>query len=318
MDVAATGSTGLIGTALVKSLLGGGHRVARLVRPGTRAQGPPHGPGDHDGDGGTDAIAWDIDAGTVDSEALEGLDAVVHLAGAGIGENRWSPKRKSRLLRSRTESTQLLCNALASLSRPPSALISGSAIGVYGAHRGDEELTEGSATRSDDFLAALCERWEESTQSAEVAGIRVVHLRTGLVLDGEGGVLARQLLPFKLGLGGRVGPGDQWLSWISLRDEVAAIEHLLTASEVSGPVNVTAPTPVRQREFATTLGKVLHRPTLLPTPLWPLRIVLTSEMVDATLLASQRVLPDRLTADGFAFEHSELEPALRSVLNRPA
>ncbi|MCZ7530522.1 MAG: TIGR01777 family oxidoreductase [Acidimicrobiia bacterium] len=306
LTVAVTGSTGLIGSALVSSLRDKGHRVIRMTRPDTALSADD------------DRLPWDVAEGTIDTAGLEGVDAVVHLAGAGIGEGRWSPKRKSRLLRSRTESTRLLSSALASLDRPPSVLISGSAIGVYGAHRGDEELTETSVTRSDDFLAALCERWEESTQEAEESGIRVVHLRTGLVMDGDGGVLARQLLPFKLGLGGRVGPGDQWLSWISLHDEVAAIEHLLTASEVSGPVNATSPAPVRQRDFATTLGDVLHRPTFLPTPLWPLRIVLTSEMVDATLLASQRVLPKRLAADGFTFEHTELEPALRAVLNRPA
>lgn len=312
MDIVVTGSTGLIGSALVASLRGDGHRVVRMVRPET-------GSADDSGpDTGPDTVRWDIDAGTVDAGALEGLDAVVHLAGAPIGDKRWTPKRKSLLLRSRTESTRLLAGTLASLSDPPATFVSGSAIGAYGAHRGDEELTEDSDTREDDFLAALCERWEESAEPAGEAGIRVVHLRTGLVMAKHGGVLARQLLPFRLGAGGRVGPGDQWLSWISLPDQVAAIRHILDTDGVSGPVNATAPEPVRQRDFAATLGRVLHRPTFLPTPLWPLRLALTSEMVDATLLASQRVRPERLESSGFSFVYEDLESALRATLDRPA
>ncbi|MEZ5170287.1 MAG: TIGR01777 family oxidoreductase [Acidimicrobiia bacterium] len=308
MEVAVTGSTGLIGSALVSSLLEAGHRVLRVVRPDTG----------HSADRDTDTVPWDVESGVIDAGALEGLDAVVHLVGAPIGDKRWTPKRKALLLRSRTESTRLLARALASLGDPPATLISGSAIGVYGAHRGDDELTEESDTRDDDFLAALCARWEESAEPAREAGIRVAHLRTGLVMARHGGVLARQLLPFKLGVGGRVGPGDQWLSWISLPDQVAAIRHILVSDGISGAVNATAPRPVRQKDFAATLGAVLRRPTFLPTPLWPLRLVLTSEMVDSTLLAGQRVVPARLEDAGFSFTHPDLESALRAVLDRPA
>jgi len=305
LDVAVSGSTGLVGTALVPALEAAGHRVARLVRPETAAPS------------GSDTIAWDVGAGTIDAASLEGVDAVVHLGAVPIGEGRWTAQRKARILRSRTEGTALLARTLSALQRPPHVFVSASAIGVYGAHRGDAVLTEDDPGRDDDFPAAVCHRWEAATEPASETGIRVVHLRSGLVLAAQGGLLQRLLLPFRLGLGGRVGSGDQWMSWIALEDELGAIE-LLLASELAGPVNVVGPVPVRQRDFAATLGRVLHRPVKLPTPLLPLRLLYTTEMVNNTLLASQRVVPERLAATGYTFRQPELEGALRSILDRPA
>lgn len=305
MDVVVSGSTGLVGSALVPALERAGHRVARLVRPTT------------DVPAGSDTVAWDIGAGAIDAAGLEGVDALVHLAAVPLGEGRWTEERKARILRSRTEGTALLARTLASLQRPPQAFLSASAIGVYGANRGDTVLTEDDQGRHDDFPAAVCQRWEDATTPASEAGVRVVLLRSGPVLSPDGGLLPRLLLPFRLGLGGRQGSGEQWFSWIALDDEIGAIEHLL-AADVSGPVNLVAPAPVRQREFAETLGRVLHRPTILPTPMWALRLVYTREMVDSTILASQRVVPERLAASGYTFRLPELEGALRSVLERPA
>jgi uncharacterized protein (TIGR01777 family) len=300
VDVLVTGSHGLIGSALIPRLRADGHRVARLVR------GAPE---------GGDDVRWDPHAGTIDVVGLEGIDAVVHLAGAGIGDKKWTDDRKQLILRSRTTGTLLLARALARLDRKPSVLLSGSAIGIYG-NRGDEELTEGSPLGSG-FTAEVCTAWEAATAAAEKAGIRVVHLRTGIVLSAHGGALGRMLAPFKLGLGGRMGSGKQYMSWIAIDDEVGAIRHLLTA-DVSGAVNLTAPNPATNAEFTAALGAALHRPTKLPTPMLPLKVLYGGELVESLLLDGQRVLPAALEASGYAFALPELDGALAAVLAAPA
>ncbi len=299
MDIAITGSTGLIGEALRTSLLADGHRVVRVVRR------PPRGP---------DEIRWEPDAGQLDAAALSGLDAVVHLAGEGIAERRWTDAQKARIESSRTVGTDLLARRVAEADDGPSVLVSGSAIGFYG-DRGDEVLTEGSAAGTG-FLADVCQRWEAAADPARDAGVRVAHVRTGIVLDAHGGVLAKQLPLFKLGLGGRIGSGRQYMSWIALDDEVAAIRFLLD-HDMAGPVNLTAPTPVTNREFAEALGAALHRPTVVPVPGFGPKVLFGGELVDELLLAGQRVLPERLTDAGFEFSQPELLPALRALLERP-
>lgn len=298
MDIAITGARGLIGTALSRSLQADGHRVVRLVRGGTS---------------GPDAVAWDPEAATIDAPALEGLDAVVHLAGEGIASRPWSDAQRRRIRDSREAGTTLLAGTLAGLDRPPAVLVSGSAIGVYG-DRGDEVLTESSAL-GDDFLADVCRRWEAATAPAEAAGIRTAHIRTGIVLDPHGGALGKQLPAFKLGLGAKAGRGTQWFSWITLHDEVAAIRHLLTAEGVSGPVNLTAPNPVTNAEFTDALGEALHRPTFLTLPRALRHLPLgVGPLVESLLFTSDRVLPRALEASGFAFTHPDLAGALPAVL----
>jgi len=298
MDVIVTGSGGLIGTALVADLEHDGHRVRRLVRRDPR---------------GADEVRWDIRAGEIDRAGLEGADAVVHLAGPGIGDKRWTDERKRELREARTDGTSLLAEALAGLDAPPRVLLSGSAIGYYG-NRGDERLTEESAP-GDDFLAELCQAWEAAAEPAAAAGIRVVRLRTGIVLAPGGGALDKLLPLFKLGLGGRLGSGDQFWSWITLDDEVRAIRHLID-HDVSGPVNLTAPEPETNHTFTSTLGEVLHRPTIFPVPRFGPKILLGGEATETFLYASQRVFPKVLEGDGFAFTHPDLESGLRSVLGR--
>lgn len=302
MDIAITGARGLIGTALGASLRADGHRVVRLVRGGT-------------GTGGPDAVAWDPAAGTIDAAGLEGLDAVVHLAGEGIASRPWSDAQRRRILESREAGTTLLAGAIADLERPPAVLVSGSAIGIYG-DRGDEVLTETSPT-GDDFLAEVCHRWEGATGAAEAAGVRTVHLRTGIVLDARGGALGKQLPAFRLGLGAKAGRGTQWFSWISLADEVAAIRHLLTATGVHGPVNLTAPAPVTNAEFTDALGEALHRPTFLTLPKALRHLPFgVGPLVESLLFTSARVVPSVLEASGFTFAHPELAAALPEVLAR--
>ncbi len=296
MDVLVTGSSGLIGSALVTDLEGDGHRVRRLVR---RA---PSGP---------DEVRWDPTAGEIERAGLVGVDAVVHLAGPGIGDKRWSDARKRELRDARVLGTTLLAEALAGLDVPPRALISGSAIGYYG-DRGDEELTEQSAPGSD-FLAELCVAWEAAAEPAAAAGIRVARIRTGIVLAPGGGALEKILPLFKLGLGGRMGSGKQYWSWITLEDEVRAIRHLLDGN-VSGPVNLTAPEPETNQSLTTTLGEVLNRPTLFPVPRFGPKILLGGEATETFLYASQRVFPRVLEADGFEFSHPDLESGLRAML----
>lgn len=300
MRIAVSGSHGLIGTALVRSLEGDDHQVVRIVRSSP-------GPGD---------VAWDLQAGEIDRAGLEGIDGAVHLAGAGIASGRWTDEHKREVLESRTRGTALLSEALTSLDDPPGVLLSGSAIGYYG-DRGEETLTEASSP-GDGFLPEVCLAWEAATGMAEVAGIRVAHLRTGIVLSPDGGALGKQLLPFKLGLGGPAGAGRQWMPWISLDDEVAAIRFLLD-HDVSGPVDLTAPEPVTNKVFARTLGAVLHRPAVLPIPRATTHLPLgIGALIENLLFSSARVLPAVLTDAGFTFRHRDLEAALRDLLDRPA
>jgi uncharacterized protein (TIGR01777 family) len=299
VDVAVTGSHGFIGSALLPALTRAGHRPVRIVRGQTA---------------GDDELGWDPEAATIDADGLEGIGGVVHLAGAGIGDKRWTDARKRLILESRTKGTDLLARTLAGLTRPPSALVSASAIGYYG-NRGDEPLDEQSAP-GNDFVARVCVQWEAATGPAADAGIRVARVRGGIVLGREGGVLSRLLLPFRLGLGGRIASGRQYMSWISIDDEVRAILHALTHDQVAGPVNLTGPAPVTNDEFTKTLGRVVHRPTLIPTPLFPLRARYGSELVQHLLVEGQRVLPKRLEATGYAFEHPTLEDALRAAVDR--
>jgi hypothetical protein len=299
MDVLISGASGLIGTALSHTLVANGHRVVRLRRGGVT--------------NGND-VTWEPTAGRIDAPALEAIDAVVHLAGEGIGEKRWSDEQKRKILESRTRGTELLVGALATREQKPKVLVSASAIGYYG-DRGDELLTEVS-TPGRDFLAHVCEQWEAATAPASDAGIRVVNVRTGIVLARKGGALGRLLIPFKLGLGGRVGSGHQYMSWVSIDDEVGAILHAIDNGAINGPMNATGPNPVTNAEFTATLGHVLHRPTLLPTPLAPLKVVYGGELVESLLLFSQRVEPTKLRATGYEFRHPSLEAALRSVLQR--
>lgn len=298
MRVVVSGASGLIGSALLPALRAAGHRPIALVRRPPRAE---------------DEIEWDPAASKLAPDALDGADAVVHLAGAGIGDHRWTAEYKRELLDSRTLSTALLADTIARAATGPRVLLSGSAIGYYGP-RGDETLDESSPAGTD-FLADVCRQWEDACQPARDAGARVVNLRTGIVLSAKGGALKKMLPLFRLGAGGRFGNGRQWQSWISIDDEVQAIIHLLT-SALSGPVNLTAPTPVSNTEFSRTLAKVLHRPSLVPVPRFAPALLLGGELADALLFTGQRVLPAALQADGYAFEHGTLDVALRAVLDR--
>jgi uncharacterized protein (TIGR01777 family) len=300
VDIAVTGATGLIGGALTAALRADGHRV-RVVTRGA-ATGP-------------DTVRWDPVAGSIDAEGLAGVEAVVHLAGAGIGDKRWSEARKRELLTSRTRGTDLLARTLAGLDPRPAVLVSGSAIGYYG-DRGDEELTEDSGPGGD-FLADLVQQWEAAAAPAADAGIRVAYARTGLVLSGAGGLLAPLVPLFKLCLGGRLGSGRQWFSWVAIDDEVGAIRHLLD-TDARGPFNIAAPHPVTNAEFTKALGRVLGRPTVLPIPSIGPRLLFGTEMADLTAFVSQRVLSTRLVASGYTFRYDDLEAALRHVLDRPA
>ncbi len=260
-------------------------------------------------------MSWDPAAGSIDRDGLEQagpFDAVVHLAGAGIGDKRWSPARKQVILESRTASTRLLATTLATLSSPPPVLISASAVGWYGI-RGDEALTEESSTGTD-FLAEVCRAWEEATGPAEEAGIRTVHVRTGIVLARSGGALGKQLPLFRLGVGGKMGSGRQYRSWITLEDEVSVITYAIGDATLSGPVNATAPEPATDAELAKAIGAVLHRPTVVAVPAPALRLVLGTEMAEELILGGQRVLPAVLTGRGFTFAHTDLAGAVASVL----
>ena len=296
--MAVTGASGLIGGALVPFLRAGGHDVLRMVRRTPRAQ---------------DEARWDPESGELDASALGSLDAVVHLAGENIAGGRWTEARKTRLRASRVGPTRLLAEALARLKRKPQVLVSASALGYYG-HRGDTWLTEKDSP-ADDFLGRLSVEWERATAPAQEAGIRVVSPRIGIVLSPAGGALAKMLLPFKAGLGGVVGPGTQYMSWIALDDLVGVIQHLLERSDLAGPVNAVSPSPVTNAELTKTLGRVLGRPTLMAVPAFALRLVL-GEMAD-TLLASTRLRPERLLATGYPFRFPQLEGALRHALGTP-
>jgi len=295
MTVLISGSTGLIGSALAESLAAQGHRVGALVRPPRRP--------------GVDDVSWDPAAGQIDAAAIEGFDAVVHLAGESI-EGRWTADKRRRILASRVESTSLLAGALAGLDRRPAVLACASAVGFYG-DRGEEPLSEDSPC-GEGFLPEVCRQWEAAAEPARQAGIRVAHLRFAMVLSRRGGALRRMLPPFLLCLGGPVGSGRQFWSWVALDDAVAAVELVLRTGDMSGPVNVASPHPVTAREFAETLGRALHRPAVLPTPAYALRLAL-GQFADEVLLASARVVPQRLSAAGFTFRHGRLDEALRAV-----
>jgi uncharacterized protein len=299
LRVAVTGASGLIGRALVPFLTTGGHHVTPVVRSRGKGSG----------------VRWDYETGRIDAGGLEGMDAVVHLAGENVGA-RWTRERRRRIMESRVIGTRFLAEALTRLRRPPRVLISASAVGIYG-NRGDEVLTEASPTDAgpEDLLTEVGRGWEAATEPARVAGIRTVAPRFGIVLTPAGGALGRMLTPFRLGLGGPLGNGRQWMSWIGIDDVVGAIHHALMTDSLAGAVNLTSPHPATGREFATTLARVLGRPALLAAPAPALRLVF-GEMADVALLSSTRVLPARLEASGYEFRHPELEAALRFLLGR--
>lgn len=297
MRIAVTGSTGLVGSALVPFLTTGGHEVVRIVRKRTSEEDS----------------SWTPEAGLIDTERLEGLDAVVHLAGENIAARRWNVAQKARIRDSRIQGTTLLSETLARLRQPPRVLICASAIGFYG-DRGDEELIETSAS-GNGFLPEVCREWEAATAAAENAGIRVVHMRFGIILSPKGGALAQMLTPFRLGVGGRLGNGRQWMSWIALDDAIGAIYHALATQTLRGPVNTVAPKPATNVDFTKTLGRVLHRPTIFPIPAFVARLAF-GELANDLLLASTRVVPRALLDSGYEFIFPDLEQALRHLLGR--
>ena len=299
MRILVSGPTGLVGSAVAESLASGGNEVLGL----SRSTPPPGAPG----------VRWDPAAGELDAAQLEGLDAVVHLSGESVSRGRWTPARKERIRASRVEGTRLLCETLAACQRKPATLVCASAIGYYG-NRGAEICVEETAP-ADDFLGRVAVDWERASAPAAEAGIRVVNLRIGVVLSLRGGMLARVTPLFRLGLGGRVGSGRQYLSWITLEDLVGVIGELLESTQLSGPVNAVAPGSVTNLEFTRSLGRRLRRPALLPLPAPVVRLV-WAEMGEALLLSSTRVEPARLTAAGFSFGHPDIDTALRDLLGK--
>jgi hypothetical protein len=300
MNVAVTGSRGLVGSALIPFLTTGGHRVKRLVRGATA---------------GPDEVVWDPGRGLIEPTRLNGVDAVVHLAGENIAAGRWTPARKAEIRRSRVEGTQSLCDALIRLPQPPKVLVTASAIGFYG-DRGAQTLTEEFEAGSG-FLPDVCRDWEAATEAASRVGIRVVSLRFGMILSPAGGALRKMLPPFRLGMGGQIGTGEQFTSWIALDDAIGAVHHALCEDALRGPVNAVAPNPVSNADFTRTLARVLRRPALVPLPAFAARL-LFGEMADALLLAGARVVPTRLQASGYRFRFPDLESALRHLLGRHA
>jgi len=296
MKIAITGSRGLIGSSLIPHLEAAGHEIVRIVRG--LAEG--------------DDIRWDPPHRDIEADKLRGVQAVVHLAGAGVADHRWSSSYKREILASRVDGTTTLAEALAQMPDPPSVMVSASAVGYYGS-RGDEVLTEDSGPGAG-FLADVCARWESSTAAAASAGVRVAHLRTGVILSAAGGALQKQLLPFRLGLGARLGRGSQQFSWISRRDAVAAIVFLLEHDTLSGPFNLASPQPVTNAVFTQALGHTVHRPARLAVPAAVLRLALGNEMASEFLLTSQRVVPERLLAAGFTFADAILPDALVTAL----
>ena len=297
MRILVSGSHGLVGKALSNSLTNEGHEVVRLVR--------------HERSFAALEVEWHPNQGRIDSQHLEGLDAVVHLAGESIASGRWSEEKKRSIRESRTKGTALLSESLARLSRPPSVFLSASAIGYYG-NRGDELLSETSPP-GNDFLAGVCVEWEAATKPAVEKGIRTVLTRFGIILDGEGGALAKMLTPFRMGIGGRIGDGKQWMSWIALADVVIGLKFLIAGESIHGPVNLVSPNPVTNAEFTRTLGRTLSRPTIFPVPAFGARLAF-GEMADALLLSSQKVAPSVLADKGFRFSWPTLEPALKHIL----
>jgi uncharacterized protein (TIGR01777 family) len=301
MKVLISGASGLVGTALTDALRKDSHTVGQLVRPGGTAR--------------TGDVRWDPASGTADLAAMEGADAVICLSGASVGEGRWTAERKKVLRSSRVDLTRVLVDSLGRLKQKPRVFIAASAIGYYG-NRGDEILTE-SSTAGNDFIAQLARDWETESMRPEGAGIRTVILRFAVILSAKGGALARMLLPFKLGAGGRLGSGKQWMSWAALEDAVEIVRAAIADERIRGPINVAAPGPVQNAEFTRVLARVLHRPAIFPAPAFVLRIVL-GEMADGLLLASQRVIPEKLRAAGYRFRYENLEGALRAILGAKA
>ncbi len=297
MRVLITGASGLIGTALCRSLETDGDEVVRLARRKPAEQNERF---------------WDPADGVLEQADVEGFDAVVHLAGAGIGDRRWSNERKRLILDSRVSATELLSQRLASAESKPRVLISASAIGYYGDRPNPVSEKDGPADPPD-FLSTVCAAWEAATAAAESAGIRTVHVRTGIVLAGSGGALGKLLLPFRLGLGGRLGSGKTWWSWISIDDHIRALRHLIE-TPVSGAVNLTAPNPATNADVTRALGRVMRRPTLFPVPRFALEILLGKQLAAALLFTSARILPRKLQESGFEFNHGDLETALRAAL----
>ena len=299
MKVLVTGSTGLVGSALLPFLKSKGHEVFRLVRSQAKA-GPAE-------------IYWNPEQGIDDTSRLEGMDAVIHLAGENISEGRWTEEKKARIRDSRVRGTRVLSETLARLAAPPRALLSASAVGYYG-DRGDEIVSEESPPGSD-FLAQVCRDWEAAAEPAARKGIRVVYLRFGVIFTPKGGALSKILAPFQFGVGGRLGSGKQYMSWITLDDVIGVIDYALKVETMRGPVNVVAPNPVTNYEFTKTLGRVLSRPTLFPVPSFAIRLAF-GEMGNAALLSSTRAVPARLQESGYVFQHPELESALRQMLKK--
>lgn len=299
MKVLVSGSTGLIGSALVRDLAGEGHTVTRLVRPSSER--------------GKNAVLWDPEKGPVDQEGFEGHDAVVHLAGENIAGSSWTAKRKALIRDSRVRGTQFLCETLSRLTRPPGTLVCASAVGYYG-DRGRELLREDSPPGKG-FLPAVCREWEEVTGEIARTGVRVVNLRIGMVLSAEGGALAKMLPAFRAGAGGRIGSGEQYISWIALPDLVGVICHVLATDSLKGAVNAVTPHPVTNREFTKTLGRILGRPTIAALPVFAARL-LFGEMANELLLASTRVEPAKLLVSGYRFRFPELEGAMRFLLGK--
>lgn len=301
MHVAVTGSTGFLGEALVSALLAEGHAITRIVRR------TPQGPGE---------LRWDIERGEIDAKGLHDVDAVVHLAGEGIAERRWTAAQKERILRSRTAGTRLIAEAMAGVQDGPGVLVCASGINFYG-DRGDEVLTEDSGP-GEGFLTEVVTQWEAAADPARDAGIRVVHTRFGHVQSTEAGPLAKLLPLFRLGIGGRMGSGKQYWSWISLEDVLGLVQHAIATPELEGPVNAVAPNPVTNAEYTRTLARVLRRPAVLPVPKFGPAVVVGRQLAEELLFSSARILPEKAQASGYEFVHTNLEQCLRHELGRPA
>ena len=303
MKILVTGATGLVGSALVGSLARDGHTVCRLVRPQTKTAGGARGAFD---------VAWNPATGELGGAAV-GADAVVNLGGASIADGRWSESRKKILRSSRVDATQALVTAMGKMNAKPSVLVSASAIGFYG-NRGDEILSE-SSTPGEGFLSDLAKDWEAEALRAEMFRTRVVLLRFGIILAKHGGALPKMVLPFRLGVGGRIASGQQWMPWVAIDDVVEIVKFVLSTRDMGGPINIVAPEPVRNVEFTHALANALHRPALFPAPAMALKLALGQEMAEALLLSSHRVVPAALTRIGYRFLHSQLPPALKTILS---
>ncbi len=299
MTILISGGSGLIGASLIPYLTTGGHRVVRLVRRQPRL--------------GQDEIFWDPSAGRLDAKRLGDIDAVIHLSGENIGQGRWTAEKKRKIIESRTKTTALLSETIAALPHPPKVFASASAIGYYG-NRGDAVMTEADDP-GDDFISDVCRKWENAAAPVQDNGIRTVFLRIGIVLTPAGGALKKLLIPFRMGLGGKIGDGDQYMSWISMNDAISAIRYCIATPDIEGPVNIVSPNSIANRELAATLGRVLSRPARFPVPKQAIEMAF-GEMGRETVLSSARVLPARLTHTGYRFRHPDLETALRHVLGK--